>query len=67
MPRNLDRRVELIFPVDDEGLKSRISNILNTILSDTTNARTQLSDTVYINVSGGRKINSQEEFFNFNI
>ena len=23
MPRNLDRRVEIMFPVEDEGLKSR--------------------------------------------
>ena len=65
MPRNLDRRVELIFPIDDEDLKNRVSEMLNVMLSDTTNARIQQSDTKYVDVDLKNKIkfNSQEMFF----
>lgn len=65
MPRNLDRRVELLFPIDDEDLKSRINDNLNLMLSDTTNARIQQSDTVYVKASlkNKNKINSQKIFF----
>ena len=65
MPRNLDRRVELIFPIDDEDLKNRVSEMLNVMLSDTTNARIQQSDTKYVDVDLKNKIkfNSQETFF----
>lgn len=63
MPRNLDRRVELVFPVDDENIKSRLDNVLNIMLSDNTNARIQREDTVYVNVPrSGEKISSQNEF-----
>jgi len=34
MPRNLDRRVEIVFPVTDESLKARLWHILNTELKD---------------------------------
>lgn len=65
MPRNLDRRVELVFPVDDESIKARIENILSVMLSDNTNARIQREDTIYINVPKNvDKINSQSEFLN---
>lgn len=65
MPRNLDRRVELIFPIDDESLKFRVSEILDIMLEDTTNARIQRSDTTYLNAQSMNKfsINSQEIFF----
>lgn len=64
MPRNLDRRVELVFPVEDEELKERSFKILELMLSDTVNARLQNSDTTYalIDKRGKRKINSQMEF-----
>ena len=34
MPRNLDKRVEIVFPVTDEALKARLKHILDTELED---------------------------------
>lgn len=34
MPRNLDRRVEIIFPVEDEAIKDRVKHILDIELQD---------------------------------
>lgn len=64
MPRNLDKRVELIFPIEDDGLKLRIDNILNIMLSDTTNAKVQNSDAKYskIDMRGKERISSQKYF-----
>ncbi|HHZ06121.1 MAG TPA: RNA degradosome polyphosphate kinase [Clostridiales bacterium] len=64
MPRNLDRRVELVFPIEDEQLKERSFRILELMLSDTVNARIQNNDSSYtlIDKRGKRKINSQLEF-----
>ena len=64
MPRNLDRRVELVFPVEDEILKKRSDEILSISLSDTVNARKQNSDTTYtlVDKRGKKRINSQLEF-----
>jgi len=38
MPRNLDHRVETIFPVQDRELRARLHGILETVLSDDTEA-----------------------------
>ena len=64
MPRNLDHRVELVFPVEDKDLENRLFEMLDIMLQDTTNARVQLSDTTYISVNsvGKEKINSQQRF-----
>lgn len=64
MPRNLDKRVELIFPIDDDQLQLRINEILNVMLNDTTNAKIQNSDTEYIKLDmrGKNKVNSQQYF-----
>lgn len=66
MPRNLERRVEVIFPVEDEPLKKRLFNILNTMLKDTTNRKIQLCDASYAEPEKREnikeKIDSQEEF-----
>lgn len=35
MPRNLDKRVEILFPVENESLKSRVINILQIQKNDT--------------------------------
>ena len=65
MPRNLDRRVELVFPIEDEKQKARAFSILDTMLSDTTNARYMQSDTSYVHVDlrGKQKISSQLTFY----
>ena len=64
MQRNLDKRVELVFPVEDELLKKRGFAILDLMLKDTVNARIQLSDTTYLHIDkrGKRVINSQTQF-----
>lgn len=64
MPRNLDRRVELVFPIEDVSLKQRAFEILDLMLSDTVNMRKQLNDTSYhlVDKRGKKAINSQLEF-----
>jgi polyphosphate kinase len=48
MPRNFDRRVEVVFPVEDEGLKARITDeILPAYLADNVKARLLLPDGTY--------------------
>lgn len=47
MQRNLDRRVELVFPIEDEDLKPRIEEILDLLLSDNWNARYMQPDGSY--------------------
>lgn len=47
MPRNLDKRVEILFPVEDERLKSQILHILEVQLSDNLKAHIlQPDDTI---------------------
>lgn len=64
MPRNLDKRVELAFPIDDEQIKLRIDEILTVMLNDTTNAKIQNSNTEYskLDMRGKNKVNSQQYF-----
>lgn len=61
MPRNLDRRIELIFPILDEQLKARVFSFLDLQLQDNYNARELHADGKYQRVSrrGRRKIHSQ--------
>ena len=64
MQRNLDRRVELVFPVEDEDIKNRVEQILKVTLKDTVNARKQLPDTTYhlVDKRGRKRLNSQKHF-----
>jgi len=39
MPRNLDRRVELVFPVIEPELRARLAHILDVLLADNVKAR----------------------------
>lgn len=61
MPRNLDRRVEAAFPIEEKELKEKIIDILNTTLSDTDKLRVQQKDGSYERVDkrGKEHINSQ--------
>ncbi|MDR2074352.1 MAG: polyphosphate kinase 1 [Oscillospiraceae bacterium] len=64
MRRNLDRRIEVIFPVEDEKLKNRAVNMLKVMLADNINAREENSDGKYDRVTRkGKVVNSQQEFF----
>jgi polyphosphate kinase len=48
MPRNLDRRVEVLFPVEDPGMRiAIISNILPVQLADTVKTRILRGDGIY--------------------
>jgi polyphosphate kinase len=62
MPRNLNRRIELLFPVEDEALKRRIRDeILKTYMGDTLKARVMGPDGTYSRrKSGAQPRNSQE-------
>jgi polyphosphate kinase len=49
MPRNLDRRVEVIFPIEDHRLKQYIKqDIFETYFADNVKARTMLADGNYV-------------------
>jgi polyphosphate kinase len=64
MPRNLNRRVELIFPVQDEELMARVRNeILAEYLVDNVKARRMMPDGSYKrapHTDGQVALNSQE-------
>jgi polyphosphate kinase len=51
MPRNFQRRVEVMFPVDDEDLRDRVvDEILAITLDDNVKARRLLADGTYVRV-----------------
>ncbi len=62
MPRNLDRRVEIVFPVLDEQLKKRVMEIVDLELKDNVKANILGADGNYYKPDRGdaKKIDSQE-------
>jgi polyphosphate kinase len=54
MPRNLDRRVELMFPIRQPDLKERVIEILRTQMADNQKARLLKQDGAYERVAAGR-------------
>jgi polyphosphate kinase len=51
MARNLDRRVELIFPIEDEAMRARIKNeVLDIALQDSVRARELTSEGMYTRI-----------------
>jgi polyphosphate kinase len=63
MPRNLDRRVELLVPVEQPAVKERLLSILRVHLQDTQKARRLLPDGRYERVHSGEHeepVRSQE-------
>lgn len=54
MPRNLDRRVELLVPVDDEASRDQLIKTLEIAFRDNIKARRQNKDGVYERVQPGR-------------
>jgi polyphosphate kinase len=62
MPRNLIRRVELIFPVEEAALKQRALEVFEVLWADNVNAREQDAEGNYEDVpQKGRIINAQRE------
>jgi polyphosphate kinase len=47
MPRNLWRRIETVFPIEDPALKARIINVLRIELADNVKARDLSPDGTY--------------------
>ena len=64
MPRNLDRRVEIMFPLEDEAIRERAISILEVELEDTLKAHIMKADGTYEKVDkrGKDLINSQKVF-----
>ena len=66
MPRNFDRRVEVVVPVNDPAIKRYlIDEVLNIYLRDNVKARRLLSDGRYERIQareGEEQVNSQEYF-----
>ena len=63
MPRNLDSRVELVTPVDDETAKGQILDVMDCCLADNTNSWVLDSSGNWSRLSpeGGERRNAQEE------
>lgn len=70
MPRNLERRVEILFPIEDEKLRAEIKYILDTQLADNEKAHELQKDGSYLRVKDMKKnknnveesVNSQMQF-----
>ncbi len=64
MPRNLDKRVEITFPVEDEDLKNKVMEILQVQLADTLKAHIMQPDGSYEkqNLRGRDKLEAQQYF-----
>lgn len=64
MPRNLDKRVEILFPVEDPVLKKEVKHILDIQLADTKKAHILQPDGTYEKVDqrGKTPLNSQMYF-----
>ena len=64
MGRNLNRRIELLFPVEDRESKKKIISLLDDIYKDNMKLRVQNSDGSYSRVKTGKTaFNVQEYFF----
>ena len=66
MPRNLNRRVEILFPVPDSGIVRRLRDeILATYLADNMKTRVLNAEGIWVHtwpVEGEEQLNSQEWF-----
>ena len=64
MPRNLDKRVEIMFPVEDAETKAKAKHILDVQLADTLKAYILQPDGTYEkqDLRGKEKISAQETF-----
>lgn len=66
MPRNLERRVEILFPIENEKLRKKVWHILELELADTEKAHVMNDDGSFEKVKKdllpGERINSQKIF-----
>ena len=61
MPRNLDRRIELLVPVEEPPLKTRLIEILETYFDDNVKARHLQPDGSYTRPKGRKKRRRAQE------
>ncbi len=63
MPRNLERRVEILFPIEQGELKRKVYHILDMELKDNVKAHILMPDGTYIKEKNKKdRLNSQELF-----
>ncbi|MDR0221487.1 MAG: RNA degradosome polyphosphate kinase [Lachnospiraceae bacterium] len=64
MPRNLERRVEILFPIEQQDLREELNYIFATILADTVKAHilTPLGHYEKVDKRGKKAVNSQMAF-----
>lgn len=67
MPRNLDRRVEILFPIENEHLKKEVLHVLEIQLQDTLKAQIKQPDGSYEKVDrrGKAALGAQEYFMKY--
>ena len=67
MPRNLDRRVEILFPIENENLKKEAFHVLEIQLQDTIKAQMKQPDGTYEHIDrrGKPALCSQEYFMEY--
>jgi polyphosphate kinase len=65
MPRNLERRVELLVPVEDGQCRARLIDILGTYFQDNVKARRLMPDGSYARVepAGRKRVRAQEALY----
>lgn len=67
MPRNLDRRVEILFPIENENLRKEVMHVLEIQLQDTVKAQIKQPDGSYEHVDrrGKAALCAQEYFMKY--
>ncbi len=66
MARNLERRVELLVPVEDEACQARLIGILDVFFQDNVKAKRLQADGSYVQVERperGKRVRAQEYFY----
>ena len=64
MPRNLDRRVEILFPVEDPDLQKEVRHILDIQLADTVKAQELQKDDTYERIDRrGKTLLCAQDYF----
>jgi polyphosphate kinase len=64
MPRNLEKRVEILFPVEQEDLKKEVIHILDIELQDNVKAHVLQPDDTYVKVDRRGKVSlSSQDYF----
>jgi polyphosphate kinase len=62
MERNFDRRVEILFPIEDKDIKQDIENILEIYLKDNVKTRVLANDGTYFRKPVGEEVINAQEY-----